>query len=59
MLKQRLVVLVVLTIFASGCAAGRSFRRGQEAARAGDWDAAVQHYTRAMQASPDKAEYKI
>ena len=59
MLKQRLVVLIVLTIFASGCAAGRSFRRGQEAARAGDWDAAVQHYTQALQASPDKAEYKI
>ena len=59
MLKQRLVILIVLAIFASGCAAGRAFRRGQEAARAGDWDAAVAHYTRALQESPDKAEYKI
>jgi general secretion pathway protein D len=58
-LKQRLVILIVLTIFASGCAAGRAFRRGQEAARAGDWDAAVAHYTRALQETPDKAEYKI
>ena len=59
MLKQRLVILIVLTIFASGCAAGRAFRRGQEAARSGDWDSAVAHYTRALQESPDKAEYKI
>jgi general secretion pathway protein D len=58
-LKQRLVILIVLTIFASGCAAGRAYRRGQEAARAGDWDAAVAHYTRALQENPDKAEYKI
>jgi general secretion pathway protein D len=58
-LKQRLVILIVITTFATGCAAGRAFRRGQEAARAGDWDTAVAHYTKALQESPDKAEYKI
>jgi general secretion pathway protein D len=58
-MKQRLVVLVVLAVVVSGCAAGRAFRRGQDAARAGDWDQAVAHYTRAVQADPDKPEYKI
>ena len=59
MLKQRLVVLIVLAVLASSCAAGMAFRRGQEAARAGDWDAAVAHYTRALQEDPDNAQYKI
>ena len=59
MLKHRLVVLFVVAVLVSGCAAGRAFRRGQDAARAGDWDAAVAHYTRALQESPDNAQYKI
>ena len=59
MLKHRLVVLIVMAVLVSGCAAGRAFRRGQDAARAGDWDAAVAHYTRALQESPDSAQYKI
>jgi general secretion pathway protein D len=58
-MKQRLVVLFVVAAMATGCAAGRAFRRGQDAARAGEWDAAVAHYTRAVQEDPDKPEYKI
>jgi type II secretory pathway component HofQ len=58
-LKHRLVAGIVLTLFVSGCAAGRAFRKGDEAARAGDWDAAVVQYTAAVQENPDKAEYKI
>jgi general secretion pathway protein D len=58
-MKQKLVVLIVLTALANGCAAGRAFRRGQEAARSGDWDQAVTHYTKAVQEDPEKAEYKI
>src|SRR5688500_11616518 len=58
-LKQRLIVVVAVAVLVSGCAAGRAFRQGQDAARAGDWDAAVQHYTRALQANPDNAQYKI
>ena len=50
---------MVLTLFVSGCAAGRAFRKGEEASRAGDWDGAVVQFTRAVQESPDKAEYKI
>jgi general secretion pathway protein D len=60
--KQRLIgviVLLALVVSATGCAAGRAYRRGQDAARAGDWDAAVAHYTRAVQENPDSPEYKI
>ena len=59
MRKHRLILVVVISILVSGCAAGRAFRRGQEAARLGDWDAAVTHYTRALQADPDNAQFKI
>jgi general secretion pathway protein D len=50
---------LLLTILLAGCTAGRAFRKGRDASRAGDWDAAVQHFTQALQASPDNAEYKI
>ena len=59
MTKQKIVLLIVVAALTAGCAAGRAFRRGQEAARAGDWDAAVTHYTRAVQERPDSPEYKI
>src|SRR5688500_17146279 len=52
-LKHRFVVLVVLTALVSGCTAGRAYRQGQESARAGDWDAAVTYFTRAVQDNPD------
>jgi general secretion pathway protein D len=58
-LTRKLLVLLVLTLLVSGCAAGRAFRKGQDAARAGDWDRAVVEFTQAVQASPGKAEYKI
>jgi type II secretory pathway component GspD/PulD (secretin) len=59
LLKHRLLVGIVLALMVSGCAAGRAFRKGQEASRAGDWDTAVTEYTKAVQENPDKAEYKI
>jgi general secretion pathway protein D len=58
-LKHRLAIGIVLAIAVSGCAAGHAYRQGQEASRVGDWDAAVTHYTKAVQDDPDKAEYKI
>ena len=61
MTKQRLVFVFVLAaaVAASGCTAGRAFRQGEEAARLGDWDAAVAHFQRATQENPDSPEYKI
>ena len=58
-MKHRLIAVVMLTVVVSGCAAGRAFRRGNDAARNGDWDTAVVEYTKAVQANPDKPEYKI
>ena len=58
-MKRKLALLLVIALFASGCAASRAFRRGQEAVRVADWDAAVIHFTKAVQANPDSAEYKI
>jgi general secretion pathway protein D len=57
--KRKLVAVVLLTVVVAGCAAGRASRKGRDAVRAGDWDAAVQYYTEALQASPDNAIYKI
>lgn len=59
MLKRRLTVVIILALIVSGCAAGRAFRKGQEATRAGNWDEAVAEYTRAVQENPTRAEYKI
>ena len=62
MTKQRVGVVILLAVMvaaSAGCAAGRAYRRGQEAARAGDWDSAVAHYTRAVQEHPDSPEYRI
>jgi general secretion pathway protein D len=58
-LKHRLVVLVLLAVTVSGCAAGRAFRRGEEAMRAGDFDTAVTEFTRAIQEDPTRAEFRI
>ena len=58
-MKHRLIAVLMLTVIVSGCAAGRAFRRGEEASRSGNWDVAVDEYTKAVQADPDKPEYKI
>ena len=54
-----LSVVVSFTIALAACAVSRSFSRGEVAARAGDWDAAVEYYRQAIQDDPDRAEYKI
>ncbi|MBI3048344.1 MAG: hypothetical protein HYY76_08520 [Acidobacteria bacterium] len=54
-----LLALVALALLVAGCAAGRAFGRGESAARAGDWDAAVEHYRAAVQANPGRADYQI
>jgi general secretion pathway protein D len=49
----------MLAVLIAGCAVSRAFTRGEAAARAGDWDAAVDYYRQAVQDDPDRAEYKI
>jgi general secretion pathway protein D len=53
-----LAVVVVAGLIA-GCASGRAFSRGEEAGRAGDWEAAVGFYRQALQNDPDRPDYKI
>src|SRR5262245_59199104 len=52
-------IVLLLTLVVAGCGAGRSFGRGENAARSGDWDAAVEYYRRAVQEAPDRSDYKI
>ena len=55
----RVTALFLALALLTGCAAGRAFRRGDERARVGDWDTAVTYYRTAVQADPDKPEYRI
>ena len=55
----RLAVLVVVAASLSGCAAAISYRKGFDAGKRNDWDAAVAHYREAVQDDPDRPEYRI
>ena len=50
---------VVLAIVAAGCAARSAYSKGDTAARAGDWDAAVEQYRKALQEDPQNVQYRI
>jgi len=54
-----IAAIVIGAMLATGCAAGRAFGRGEDAARGGDWDGAVEHYRQAVQAEPTNPEYRI
>src|ERR1051325_11253763 len=54
-----LAVALAVALVAAGCAAGKAFRRGETAMRAGDLDGAVAAYRKAGQEAADKASYKI
>jgi tetratricopeptide (TPR) repeat protein len=58
-MTHRLIALAAIAVLLAGCGAARSFGRGDRAARAGDWDTAVEHYRRAVQQEPDRADYQI
>ena len=53
------IAVLLLAVIAAGCGASRTFGKGEEAARAGDWDAAVEHYRKAVQQDPGRADYAI
>src|SRR5262245_34716594 len=54
-----IAAIVVLVAFAGGCAARSAYSKGDAAARAGDWDAAVDAYRRALQEDPQNVQYRI
>jgi general secretion pathway protein D len=55
----RIAALIVIASLGVACAAGRAFSHGEDAARAGDWETAVDHYRRAVDKEPNNAEYRI
>lgn len=54
-----IAAIVVLVTLAAGCAARSAYSKGDAAARAGDWDAAVEQYRRALQQDPQNVQYRI
>ncbi len=54
-----MAIAVAVAVLLAGCAAGQAFRHGASAARAGEWDAAVEYYRRALQEDPGRVEYRI
>ena len=52
-------ILLAATLLASGCAAGKAFRLGEDAMKTGDLDQAVAYYRQATQADPENVNYKI
>jgi type II secretory pathway component GspD/PulD (secretin) len=55
----RIATLVVIGALLAGCGASRAYGRGESAARAGNWDVAVEQYRQALQADPDNLEYRL
>src|SRR5215510_13329800 len=58
-LIQVVMGMALAALMAAGCATGRAFSRGEEAGRAGDWEAAVGFYRQALDDDPDRPDYKI
>ena len=54
-----MAVAAAVAVLLAACAAGQAFRQGASAARAGDWDAAVEYYRRALQEDPGRVETRI
>ena len=53
------IAVLLLAMLAAGCGASRAFNQAEDAARGGDWDAAVEYYRKAVQADPKRADYTI
>jgi general secretion pathway protein D len=56
---KRAAIFVVVAAALAGCASGRAYRRGQEAARINDWDTAVAYYNQALSEDPDRLEVRV
>ncbi|MFQ5776399.1 MAG: cohesin domain-containing protein [Terriglobia bacterium] len=55
-----IVGLVLVALLASACPKGKDeLKKGQKAELAKDYDGALIHYERALQADPNKAEYQL
>ncbi len=54
-----MVLVCVVGALATACTTGRVFQRGSQAAMRGDWDMAVSYYTTAVQAQPNRVDYRM
>jgi general secretion pathway protein D len=55
----KLAMVLLVAVLVADCAAGRAFKSGQDSLSAGNWDAAVSYFRKAVQSDPSKPEYKI
>ena len=53
---RKFAVFLAFAVAVSGCAATTAFHHGQDAARSGDWDTAVEYFTKAVHDKPDNSE---
>jgi general secretion pathway protein D len=51
--------LTLVTVVAAGCATGRAYVKGQNAAKAGDWDAAVAYYREALSHDAGRVDVRL
>jgi len=56
---RRLACLALGVAMAAGCASQRTARKGEDAVRHQNWDAAVYYYLEALAEDPDNAEYRL
>lgn len=54
----RWILLLILVLQFSGCAAERAYRRAQDASKRGEWDRAVGEYIIAMNKNPGQGKYR-
>ena len=53
------MLLLALAVTMAACGASKSFNRGETSSRLGEWDTAVEHYRKAVQEEPTRADYKL
>ncbi len=51
--------MTLVTVVAAGCATGRAYVKGQNAAKAGDWDAAVAYYREALSHDAGRVDVRL
>ncbi|MCX6539427.1 MAG: hypothetical protein NT151_10930 [Acidobacteria bacterium] len=54
-----MVLVCVVGALVTACSTGGVFQRGGQAAMRGDWDMAVSYYSAALQAQPNRVEYRM
>ena len=57
--RNRLLVLLAVTMVAVGCAASTALRQGRDAERLNDYDRAVVEYAKAVRLNPDSLDARL